>query len=291
MTSVFSRLRRAIAPPRATAHLALHALVRSSAGPVRTSNEDRARCLVEERPDRSDPRVTLVLLADGMGGHQAGEIAAETTVDVVAQAWRARRRADPRTVLLRAIEAANARVFAASRTRRDWEGMGTTITALAFDGDAAFVAYVGDTRAYLYRAQALRRLTEDDTLVNHLVRTGAITADKKDGHPDHGVLTQALGTHERLRTIHVEGPFDVRAGDRFLLCTDGLHDVLDDAAIAAVLASEPTERVPDVLLQRAVAAETKDNVSLALVLAGESAPAIEAARPAPATRITLPEQP
>lgn len=284
MTSVFSRLRSAFAPePKRAASLALRAVVRSTAGPVRTTNEDRARCVLEDAPDHSDPRVALVLLADGMGGHQAGEVAAETTIEVVAQAWRARSGRAPRRVLEKAITHANADVFAASRTRRDWEGMGTTITALAFDGDTAYVGHVGDTRAYLYRQGALRRLTEDDSLVNHLLRTGAIGAAQRDNHPDHGILTQALGTHERLRTIHLDGPFAVQAGDVFVLCTDGLHDVLDDRAIERVLAEVAPLKVPDVLIERAVAAATQDNISVAVVMAG--APDAAAAAAPRATRI------
>lgn len=291
MPSFFSALRRAVVgsatPPHAA--LDLRAFVLTSAGPVRTNNEDRARCILEDLPNQDGCRVGLVMLADGMGGHQAGEIAAETTIEALARAWRNRAFGDPSSVLRAAIANANAEVFAASKTRSDWDGMGTTITALAFEGDAAYVGHVGDTRAYLFRDGALRQLTKDDTLISHLVQSGTITSAQAEKHPDYGVLAQALGTHERLRAIHLEGPVALRAGDIFLLCTDGLHDVLSDRQIEEVLRNTPLEQAANALLGGALAARTRDNISVALV----GAMAVDSARAtrSPAERPTRTDQP
>jgi serine/threonine protein phosphatase PrpC len=295
MTSFFNALRRLVGAP-ASAAPALPALptrpaasqvlpvatlrVRGAAftdtGPVRTSNEDRVCCMVEEAGALGE-RVSLVVVADGMGGHQAGEIASQTTVEVVTAEWRQRGAADAGRVLDAAIRRAAAEVFAAASRKREWEGMGTTVVALAVDGDRAIVGHVGDSRAYLWRAGELRQLSEDDTLVNHLLRTGVITAAQMHDHPDRGVLSQALGTRAMAPDVHISAPLAMCAGDLFLLCSDGLHDVLTDSVLARLLgepgAADDLGATALRLAQAAIAAGTRDNVSVALLAVLEAAPA------------------
>lgn len=249
------------APPR----FALKVTLRSTEGPVRTNNEDRLRCVFEPSAGNGADRVSLVVVADGMGGHQAGEVAAETTVDIFAQLWRDRARRPAPQTLEHAARTANATVYAAAQTRPDWNGMGTTIAAIAFDGSVAHSVHVGDTRIYRLRTGTLERLTEDDSLVNHWIRQGRITAAEADNHPDRGVLSQALGTHPALARVHLGGPIELAAGDIYLLATDGLHDVVTDAQIAELLATGAPSEVADRLLEAAVSGGTQDNITVALV--------------------------
>ena len=296
MTSFFAALRKAFvrspstgsgerstAPVDAVATIVLRATAYSNTGPVRANNEDRVRCVLENSGELLGERVSLAIVADGMGGHQAGEVASETTVDVVADTWRARDvRADAGAVLKRAIETANTTVYRAAKTRADWEGMGTTVIILGITGDALYLAYVGDSRAYLLRDGMLQQLSEDDTLVNHLIRTGEISAEAAVNHPDRGVLSQALGTQSRVANIHVEPVFSMRAGDVYLLCSDGLHDVVADDVIAQTLATAAEvdlAQVAETLAALAVAAGTQDNISMVVLAAGVPTRVAGAARP------------
>ncbi len=252
----------------AAATLALRAAAHTDTGPVRTNNEDCVRCVLEDAGALGQ-QVSLVVVADGMGGHQAGEVASKTLVDRVSALWRQRGAQAPGVVLRSAIEAAHAQVYATACARPECQGMGTTVVALALLGDEAVVAHVGDSRAYLWRQSALQALSEDDTLVNHLLRQGLIAAEQAASHPDHGVLTQALGTRAQAPQIHVSAPMALQAGDVFLLCSDGVHDVLSAAVLARLLGEPETLAQPGAtalrLAQAAIAAGTRDNVSVALV--------------------------
>ncbi len=254
------------------------------------------RCVLEDAGALGE-RVSLAIVADGMGGHQAGEVASATAVAVITESWRARGGEDTARVLHRAIARAGSEVFAAASKRRDWEGMGTTVTVVAVVGDEAHIGYVGDSRTYLLRDGALQALTVDDTLVNHLLRTGAIEPAQVANHPDRGVLSQALGTRAAGPDIHLEPALALRAGDLVLLCSDGLHDVLSDAVLARLLgeAHGPTSTAATDLgalarrlVQAAVAAGTQDNVSVVLLAADAPGAAalpvpLRPTRPFPAT--------
>ncbi len=308
MTSFLSVLRKALArrpstsvvegaAVRPVATLRVRSAAHSDTGPVRAGNEDCVRCVLEDAGALGE-RVSLAIVADGMGGHQAGEVASATAVAVITDAWRSRSSNDTARVLRTAIARAGAEVFAAASKRRDWEGMGTTVTVLAVVGDEAHVGYVGDSRAYLMRDGALQALTVDDTLVNHLLRTGAIQPAQAANHPDRGVLSQALGTRAAVPDIHLAPALALRAGDLFLLCSDGLHDVLSDAVLAQMLAQAhgpAATAATDLgalarrLVQAAVAAGTQDNISVVLLAAdapgGAAAPVpLRPTRPFPVTQ-------
>lgn len=220
-------------------------------GTVRDHNEDRA--LV---------RPSLLAVADGMGGAQAGEVAAQMAVDHLG----ALDASDPEAVI-DAIEHANRAIVAAADSDPNKSGMGTTVTALSTEGETLSIAHVGDSRAYLWRDGRLRQLTADHSVVAELVRQGKISAEEAEVHPHRNVITRALGAD---REVAVDSYDQVaKEGDVVLLCSDGLSGQVPDDAIASVLSHEPRlDRVATTLVNQANAAGGIDNVTVLLARLG-----------------------
>lgn len=209
----------------------------------------------------------LFAVADGLGGHQAGEIASSIAIDTLLE--NAPRMADAKA-LGRAIRRANAAVIEAAEVGRGRTGMGTTLTAAMLDGTRISLAHVGDSRAYLLHLGRLEQITQDHSMVADLVRSGQITAEEGRVHPNRSVITRALGSDPNM----LADAFDVQAaeGDRLLLATDGLTGMVDDAEISRVLASEFTPQdAVDALIDRALAAGGHDNITAVVVDIGRPA--------------------
>lgn len=201
----------------------------------------------------------LFAVADGMGGHRAGEVAS-------AAALRALREGAGHDTdsLVAAVHAANRAVHAEATANPDLAGMGTTITALMASAGSAQIVHVGDSRAYLFRDGRLRRLTQDHTVVDRLAREGKIPAEEVERHPQRSVLERALGVSPEV-DVDVQ-LLDVRPGDRMLLSTDGLTSMLADDEIGAILLDESDPQVAaDRLIEEALAAGGKDNVTAVVV--------------------------
>ncbi len=223
----------------------------TDAGKVRQNNEDAL--LVG---DGRDP--TLLVVADGIGGFEAGEVASSITVEVL-------KTLEPDESFEEAIQEANRRILAAARDDEKLSGMGTTIVAVRFTeepgGSEAEVAHVGDSRAYLLRGEELRYLTEDHSLVSELIRSGELTRAEAAGHPQKNLITRALGAAEEIQVD--TATLDVEAGDRLLLCSDGLSDMVPEDRIQRILA-EPSgdpETAARRLLSAALDAGGSDNVT------------------------------
>jgi protein phosphatase len=202
-----------------------------------------------ERPTNEDaylvaPDLGLFVVADGMGGAAAGDVASRMAVDTVRAVFEdadltwprglPHRPSDVGLPLLRAsVEHANARVHDAAVADATKQGMGTTLTALLALGDRVALAHVGDTRVYGLRGRRLQQLTNDHTLVNEYVNAGIMTRDAAAMSQIRHVLSRALGTAE---TVEVDSRlWAMEPGDTFLMASDGLHGVVDDATIAAIL--------------------------------------------------------
>jgi protein phosphatase len=196
-------------------------------GPIRPHNEDRW-CV--------DDVHGVLALADGMGGYNAGEVAAEIAVRTVAQLVGALLDAGLAAddALARAAAAAHAGVVEFAHARPECLGMGTTLAAAALGGDRLVVAHVGDSRAYRWRDGRLERLTVDHSIGQRLLDEGRLNAAQVRRLPARGILTRALGVDGETPTVDLSA-HDWRAGDLLLLCTDGLTDSLDDAALAAAI--------------------------------------------------------
>ena len=223
---------------------------RTDIGCVRDHNEDS---LVVAPP--------LFAVCDGMGGHAAGEVASEIATQVIAD--RAPSHADA-TGLARAVEAANAEIIAAAQDGRGREGMGTTCTAAMIEGERLVIAQVGDSRAYLLHAGKLQQITRDHSLVADMVEAGQITADEARIHPSRSIITRALGTSQSTHPDLYE--INVAAGDRLMLCSDGLSGMIEDSDIEEVMTriTDP-QRCASVLVNEAIEAGGLDNVTVIVV--------------------------
>ena len=233
--------------------LVLRYAARSDVGLVRPANEDSGYA-----------GSRMLVVADGMGGHAAGELASATAVAIFADldVQDELRPGDDEIlgVLAGAIDEAQETLGEIAAQYPEARGMGTTITALAWLNTRVALAHIGDSRAYRLRDGVLTQLTHDHTYVQTLVDSGQITADQAAVHARRNLLTRALdGVHEVDSDLSI---VPVRAGDRFLLCSDGLHGVVSDADIAALLASpsDPTG-VVGALVDRALAGGAPDNVT------------------------------
>lgn len=230
---------------------------RSEVGPVRERNEDSAY---------AGPR--LALIADGVGGMIAGEVAS-------ALALTAMRRLDADTAndvldaLSTALDAANARLRDAVVADPGLEGMGTTLTALLTNGTELGLAHVGDSRAYLLHEGRLHQISTDQTFVQTLVDEGRITADEARTHPHKSLILQALDGRTRIEPDLTR--LELAVGDRFLLCSDGLSDVLQDSELAGGLQVADPQEAADGLVQAALDGGASDNVTCLVVDAVDGA--------------------
>jgi serine/threonine protein phosphatase PrpC len=227
----------------------------TDAGKVRRNNEDAL--LVGEGKDE-----TLFAVADGIGGFEAGEVASSIAVRVLKDL-------EPGAPFEAAIQEANRQILAVGRGDEKLSGMGTTLVAARFGGTqerpVAEIAHVGDSRAYLLRGETLRPLTEDHSLVAELVRSGDLTRDQAAEHPQKNLITRALGAEEEVDVDTTVVP--VEAGDRILLCSDGLSDMVPEGQISEILADSPDDPETPArrLLSTALDAGGTDNVTVVVV--------------------------
>ena len=232
----------------------LEAFGLSDPGCVRSNNEDYYLLA---------PALGLYLVADGMGGAAAGEHASQLAAETVGEYVYKSTSREP-GMLTRAFEEANRRVLEAANLDSTLEGMGTTLVALVKVDGQAFVSSVGDSRAYIYKDGQLAVLTEDQTWVHEVGRRLGIEEAQLKSHPMRHVLTMAIGVSENLRTHSYVFPLET--GVQVLLCSDGLHGVITDLAIAAVLAAEGTlEEKAKKLIELARKAGGPDNITTVLL--------------------------
>ena len=256
-------------------------------GKVREANEDqfliaelsKAMCvwqtsLPEPARHVGEERAHLLLVADGMGGHRAGERASARVVVAIEQftlntfKWfLGADRAEAQKVLAQfqsALTEADARILAEAAEHPEVSGMGTTVTMAFQLGVQLCVVHVGDSRAYLFRDGSLHQITEDHTVTADLVRSGAIRQDEVAAHPLRHVITNVIGGRELGVDVEAHA-LEVHHGDRLLLCSDGLTEVVPNEAIVAALAAEPEpERAAKMLLAQANDAGAPDNVTLVI---------------------------
>lgn len=254
----------------------LEAYARSETGPVREHNED-AWLIDLERG--------VFVVADGMGGHAAGEVASAMATETVhntlvgavdpdeTRLVREHASEDPADILrerLRySMNQASIRIRREAELRPETRGMGTTLVVLVTDGDQAHLAHVGDSRAYLFRNGKLLRLTRDHTVVQQEIDAGRLTPELARLLPHKHILTQSVGFH---------GPVEpdtttrlIEPGDVFILCSDGMTDPLDDEAIQRLIAATPVDMIANVLVEEALKAGSEDNVTVVAVASAPNA--------------------
>ena len=234
-------------------------------GRVRDGNEDGFI-------DQAD-RLGLVAVADGMGGHRAGEVASATALEAL------RASVANGQSLRDAIEGANDAVLEKSESDLELHGMGTTLTAGMLGSDGYLVVgHVGDSRAYLARDGELTQITTDHSLVEEMVRDGVLTPEQAEVHPQRSTITRALGIDPRVDVD--EYPIELQPGDRILFCSDGLTTMVRPDEIAGILSREPDpKRAAQLLVDAANAAGGEDNITAVIIEAVE-VPDDEVAAPA-----------
>jgi protein phosphatase len=241
------------------------ASVQTDTGCVRDANEDAGRHIAPADPDILLRRGTLTIVADGMGGHSSGEIASAMAIEIVSEIYYAEMDLPAAEALETAIQTANAAIFQKSLTDETYFGMGTTVVALAVFGDTALTAHVGDSRVYRLRDGRMKMLTLDHSHVMEMVAHGIISMDEARNHDDKNVILRAVGTQEKI-VVEVSEPFAVEPFDEFLLCSDGLSDMLADDEIAAIWASRrDLYTACERLIAEAKTAGGHDNITAGIV--------------------------
>jgi protein phosphatase len=207
-------------------------------GLKRAQNEDSHGEWIPEARGERQRRGTLLVVADGMGGSRAGEVASRLAVETVLRLYREAPGEDLLEDLHHAVEAANKVIHRESTARPELSGMGTTCTAVVLRGTDAYIAHVGDSRAYLIQDGHIRQLTRDHSLVAQLVREGQLTPDQAKVDPRRNVVTRSVGVGAHVEIDADHAPGILRPGDTVLVCSDGLHGVVADEELKAA-ASTP----------------------------------------------------
>lgn len=231
-------------------------------GLIRHENQDHFR--IEYPGDK-----TLLIVCDGMGGAKGGAIASELACKAflsnLTLALSKLAGEEDATLMTEAVSYANLAVYEKSKTSDEYEGMGTTLVSAMVTGSRCSVVNVGDSRAYHFRDGACTQITRDHSLVEEMVRQGLITKEEARHHPRKNVITQAVGLGYRLKsdTFTVE----LREGDRILLCSDGLSNLIEDDELAQIVFSdEEPEHICDMLIRKALERGAPDNVTAAVLL-------------------------
>jgi serine/threonine protein phosphatase PrpC len=205
----------------------------------------------------------LFVVADGMGGHVAGDIASSTAIDTIKEQSPSASAEDLNT-LAGLVLRANSRILEKAQGDSTLRGMGTTCTLLLLDSSKAHFAHVGDSRAYLLRGGTLTQITEDHTLVGRMVKEGRLSAEDAERHPQRSIVTRALGVDSEVEVDLMT--VDVAEGDRILICSDGLSSMLDFESIAAILNEDPDpQAAAERLVDAANDAGGEDNITVVIV--------------------------
>ncbi len=240
----------------------MEAVIKTHVGCMREVNEDSGDILYAD-----DNNIILAVVADGMGGHQAGDVASQMVLEGIKDAFQTVDKSQSIEAwerwLRETIEATNRHIYEYAQENRLYQGMGTTVVAVLFAEHQFLVAHVGDSRLYRY-TDHLEVVTEDHSLVHELVQSGQISKEEAELHPQRNVITRALGTEASIdvdlkRLSYTEN-------EQFLLCSDGLNGMVSDDQLTKVLAADKsTEEKASTLIQLALDAGGEDNITLILV--------------------------
>ncbi|MFO1428661.1 MAG: Stp1/IreP family PP2C-type Ser/Thr phosphatase [Candidatus Competibacteraceae bacterium] len=233
-------------------------------GSCRPHNEDCIRW-IEPRDQRLlDRKGILAMVADGMGGHRAGQLASHLAVEAVTRSYYHNQCNHPLRALQEAFIDANRLIYRTSQRNHSYRGMGTTGTALVLKNHRIYFAHVGDCRLYRLRGKKLDLLTEDHTLVMEMYKQGLIDFEDIKNHPQRNIITRALGTRPEvsISTHHLRYP--VKIGDCFVLCSDGLYDLVGDDEIKCYVVANSPNSACRKLIALAKRRGGYDNISIGI---------------------------
>lgn len=241
------------------------ASITTDAGCVREANEDSGRHNNPNDTETKQNRGTLTIVADGMGGHASGEVASQMAIELVSFYYYADEENSAPEALRKAIQQANLEIYETSLTDEKYYGMGTTIIALVLLKDIGYVAHVGDSRLYRLRDKDLMMMTMDHSQVMEMVKQGIISFEAARNHDDKNVILRAVGT-QKVVEVEVSEAFEVQSNDEFLLCSDGLSDMVEDEEINRIWArAKNIHEASESLVERAKENGGHDNVTVAIV--------------------------
>lgn len=238
----------------------------SDVGLRRANNQDAFSVMIAGSPQNWKLRGHLFLVADGMGAHAAGELASKLSADTVPHVYSKLTNQPPSTAIVEAVKEANREIFHRGQTHEEFQGMGTTTSAMLLLPQGALIAHVGDSRIYRLRANGqFEQLTFDHSLIWELQARGQLKGLSSEQVPKN-IITRSLGPAAEVE-VDLEGPFPVEAGDTFLLCSDGLSGQFEDVdyEMAAILASLPPEQAAQALVDIANLRGGPDNITLIVV--------------------------
>jgi len=265
--------------------LEIRVSVATNPGCVRAENQDAA---IFSRPADDRALAThgvIALVADGMGGCNGGEVASSMACEKIPKAYFAGNGPTP-AALRAAFETANAEIYQAAQAQPGLRGMGTTAVAFAITSSHGWLAYVGDSRLYLVRRGQIYRMSEDHSVVFEMVHRGLLTAEEARNHEDRNVLSRALGSRPQVEVSCWDEPFPIQPGDRYLLCSDGLHDLVTDQTMLDLARSGELSVATANLVRTANENGGHDNISVILLEAVDGEPL--RSTPAPTREYRLP---
>ena len=243
----------------------LKVVIKTDLGNVRTNNEDAASYFKVSDENIIREKGFLLIVADGMGGHAAGEVASNMAVEIISQEYYKDLKEDKiEKILAHAFNTANKKIFDLASANEKYRGMGTTCTAIAVVGNTIYYAHAGDSRAYLYKNKILVQLTEDHTYVQQLVNSGDISAHDAETHPQRNILINAMGTKPGMRVDTGRYNEPLQNHDRLMICSDGLYDYLTNDEIAEIMSMDMLDSIADYFIAEAKRRGGKDNITVAL---------------------------
>lgn len=238
----------------------IHSYSVTDIGKMRNLNQDYV--YATDEPLGNLPN--LYIVADGMGGHNAGDFASKLTISTMIETIAELEDSEVETLLDKGIIRANKTVYQCAGTSEDLEGMGTTVVAAAIAGRKLCVANVGDSRLYVCRQGELRQITRDHSWVEEMIRRGGIKREEARNHPDKNIITRAVGVEEMVRIDFFE--LELQEQDLILMCTDGLTNMLEDETIYGVLTGTGSlEEKAAELVRQANDNGGRDNISVLLI--------------------------
>ena len=239
--------------------LVINHSLRTDTGVVRDNNEDSIKYININKNSNG----CLAIVADGMGGHASGEVASMIAVDAISEKYFEYKN-DVTEALKESLNYANIQILNKAKSDKKYHGMGTTCSALVIDNEKAFCAQVGDSRIYLYRNNNLEQITEDQTIVQKMIKMGTLSKQDARDHPQNNILYQAMGTKKDIE-VEVSKSIKILPNDRFILCSDGLTDLVKDIEIKQLLEMSSINMITTCLISLAKDKGGHDNISVILL--------------------------
>jgi PPM family protein phosphatase len=241
------------------------AVVLSDLGNIRTNNEDVGMFYRIADENITREKGYLLIVADGMGGHKAGEVASKMATEIISQEYfKQNGNGGIEKNLFKAFAAANKRIFDLASSQKVYHGMGTTCTAFVIAGETVYYAHVGDSRGYFLKNNLITRVTEDHTYVQELVNKGEISSKEADIHPKRNILTNAMGTKPDLRIDTGKCAWSLEKNDKLMLCSDGLYDYINETELAGILSSRSLQEAAEYMIQESKKRGGHDNITVVL---------------------------